>query len=56
MLLIYFFLFFFSEGVEVSVVYYRAGYEPDHYSCDSDWESRLLIERSNAIKCPRWGI
>ncbi|KAK2722335.1 hypothetical protein QYM36_002763 [Artemia franciscana] len=42
----------YFEGVEVSVVYYRAGYEPDHYSCDSDWESRLLIERSNAIKCP----
>jgi glutathione synthetase len=37
---------------EVSVVYFRAGYSPDDYSGKADWDSRLHIERSAAIKCP----
>ncbi|XP_052899942.1 glutathione synthetase-like isoform X2 [Anopheles moucheti] len=39
-------------GTEVSVVYFRAGYEPGHYHGQSEWDARLLIERSLAIKCP----
>lgn len=35
-----------------SVVYFRAGYEPDHYHSQNEWDARLLIERSAAIKCP----
>jgi len=39
-------------GVEVSVVYYRAGYEPEDYPSDSEWGARLMMEKSLAIKCP----
>lgn len=37
---------------EVSVVYFRAGYSPADYNGRADWDSRLHIERSAAIKCP----
>lgn len=37
---------------EVSVVYFRAGYEPGHYHTHDEWKARLLIERSRAIKSP----
>uniref|UniRef100_A0A182W4L8 Glutathione synthetase n=1 Tax=Anopheles minimus TaxID=112268 RepID=A0A182W4L8_9DIPT len=40
------------EGTEASVVYFRAGYEPGHYYGQAEWDARLLIERSLAIKCP----
>ncbi|KRT82119.1 hypothetical protein AMK59_3476 [Oryctes borbonicus] len=36
----------------ISVVYYRAGYEPGHYHSQREWDARLLIERSQAIKSP----
>ena len=36
----------------VSVVYFRAGYEPGHYPSNNEWDARLMIERSAAIKCP----
>lgn len=36
----------------VSVVYFRAGYEPGHYHSENEWDARLMIERSAAIKCP----
>ncbi|XP_054720976.1 glutathione synthetase-like [Uloborus diversus] len=44
----------FVKGKEVALVYYRDGYAPDHYEPE-DWETRLLIERSQAIKCPSVG-
>lgn len=36
------------------MVYFRCGYSPDQYpSADGcEWEARLMIERSRAIKCP----
>jgi glutathione synthase len=40
------------DGGHVSVVYFRAGYEPLHYHSQNEWDARLLIERSSAIKCP----
>ncbi|XP_050069407.1 glutathione synthetase-like [Anopheles maculipalpis] len=40
------------DGIEASVVYFRAGYEPGHYYGQGEWDARLLIERSAAIKCP----
>ncbi|XP_060815661.1 glutathione synthetase-like isoform X1 [Bombus pascuorum] len=38
--------------LEVSVVYFRSGYEVEAYPTEREWEIRLLIERSKAIKCP----
>ncbi|XP_042237831.1 glutathione synthetase-like isoform X2 [Homarus americanus] len=40
------------DGDEVAVVYFRAGYEPGHYHSEAEWEARLTIERSRAIKSP----
>jgi glutathione synthase len=39
-------------GVEVSVAYLRAGYGPNDYPTEREWEARLTLERSAAIKCP----
>ena len=41
-----------STPVEVSVVYFRSGYGPDDYTSNAAWDTRLLLERSHAIKCP----
>nr|XP_006048148.2 glutathione synthetase isoform X1 [Bubalus bubalis] len=41
----------FMDGQEVAVVYFRDGYMPGHYSLQN-WEARLLLERSCAVKCP----
>jgi len=44
------------DGVaEVAVVYFRAGYTPNDYLSEAEWQARLLIERSYAIKCPNIG-
>lgn len=40
----------------VAVVYFRAGYSPTHFPTTKEWEARLLIERSSAIKCPSVGL
>ncbi|XP_059485490.1 glutathione synthetase-like isoform X1 [Neocloeon triangulifer] len=40
------------DGLEVAVIYFRAGYEPGHYHTEKEWDARLLMERSLAIKCP----
>ena len=37
---------------EVGVVYYRCGYHPDQYPSEREWDARLMIERSLAIKSP----
>jgi glutathione synthase len=37
---------------EIAIVYYRAGYIPDHYTNDKCWLVREHIEQSRAIKCP----
>lgn len=43
----------FSIGEHtVAVVYYRAGYDPKDYPSENEWSARILMERSNAIKCP----
>lgn len=43
---------YFSANMIVAVVYYRSGYELEAYPTDKEWDIRLLIERSRAIKCP----
>lgn len=40
------------DGYEVAVAYYRAGYTPTDYPSENEWNARLKIERSRAIKCP----
>lgn len=42
----------YIEGHEVAVVYFRDGYMPHQYPLDIDWEARLMLELSRAIKCP----
>ncbi|XP_007906850.1 glutathione synthetase isoform X2 [Callorhinchus milii] len=42
----------FIDGYEVAVAYLRTGYGPDDYPSLEDWNGRLLLERSRAIKCP----
>ncbi|NXR83377.1 GSHB synthetase, partial [Pycnonotus jocosus] len=41
----------YMDGQEVAVVYYREGYVPQVYD-QQNWEARLLLERSRAVKCP----
>ncbi|KAL6643659.1 hypothetical protein ACP70R_018425 [Stipagrostis hirtigluma subsp. patula] len=40
------------DGRKVAVVYYRAGYTPNDYPSEAEWNARLLMEQSSAIKCP----
>jgi len=42
----------FVEGIEVAMVYFRCGYSPDQYPTEREWDARLMIERSKAIKSP----
>jgi len=42
----------FVDGVEVAMVYFRCGYSPDQYPTEREWDARLMIERSKAIKSP----
>jgi glutathione synthase len=37
---------------EVGFVYYRSGYQVEQYESESDWEARIILENSQAIKCP----
>lgn len=37
---------------EISVVYYRSGYGPNDYPSPTEWDGRLFLEESHAIKCP----
>lgn len=41
-----------GAAVEVSTMYFRAGYGPDDYPSAHEWAARLHLERSRAIKCP----
>lgn len=45
-------LYLKQHNVAVSVVYFRAGYTPNDYPSEKEWEGRTTIERSRAIKCP----
>ncbi|CAF1591975.1 unnamed protein product [Rotaria magnacalcarata] len=41
-----------SSRDEIAIVYYRAGYIPEHYINEKCWYVREQIEQSRAIKCP----
>jgi glutathione synthase len=40
----------------IGLVYFRAGYSPDNYPSRKEWDARLRMEQSNAIKCPWIGL
>ncbi|KAF8895244.1 hypothetical protein BD779DRAFT_1498364 [Infundibulicybe gibba] len=40
------------SGVEISVVYFRAGYAPTDYPTSAHYSTRFMLERSKAINCP----
>ncbi|KAI0276758.1 glutathione synthase [Russula aff. rugulosa BPL654] len=40
------------DPVEISVVYYRAGYVPGDYASPADYATRAVLERSRAAQCP----
>jgi len=40
------------KGAKVAIVYFRAGYAPDHYPNATAWKARSLIEASTAISVP----
>mmetsp|Transcript_32771 Transcript_32771/g.51459 ORF Transcript_32771/g.51459 Transcript_32771/m.51459 type:complete len:401 (+) Transcript_32771:2-1204(+) len=46
---------YIDGAIEVAVVYFRAGYTPNDYPTEAEWEARLKIEQSYAIKCPNIG-
>ncbi|KAF2446415.1 glutathione synthase [Karstenula rhodostoma CBS 690.94] len=41
-----------STTYEVTTIYFRAGYSPDDYPEEKEWNARLHLEKSRAIKCP----
>jgi glutathione synthase len=43
---------FIDGNREVSLVYYRTGYQLEQYLNESAWDARTLMECSTAIKCP----
>uniref|UniRef100_A0AC34QMD2 Glutathione synthetase n=1 Tax=Panagrolaimus sp. JU765 TaxID=591449 RepID=A0AC34QMD2_9BILA len=43
-------------STRVTVVYFRSGYGPEHYPTNKEWDARLVMEQSNAIKCPWIGL
>lgn len=40
------------DGAVASVVYFRAGYTPQDYPTQTEWDARELIELSDAVACP----
>lgn len=40
------------DGMTVAVTYFRAGYTPNDYPTQDEWQARELIERSNTVQCP----
>eukprot|EP00879_Flechtneria_rotunda_P007073 GHRR01007424.1.p1 GENE.GHRR01007424.1~~GHRR01007424.1.p1 ORF type:complete len:423 (+),score=167.79 GHRR01007424.1:184-1269(+) len=45
-------LVFAATGVPVGLVYFRAGYTPNDYPTETEWQARERIECSTACKCP----
>lgn len=45
-------IYYKPSGEEISVVYFRAGYSPSDFVEEQDWQNRLTLETSYAIKAP----
>ena len=41
-----------NQAIKISTVYFRAGYTPADFPTQTQFDTRLLLERSRAIKCP----
>jgi len=41
-----------KDPLTISVVYFRSSYTPTDFPTPGHWETRTLIEKSTAIKCP----
>ena len=39
-------------GKEIGFVYYRSGYQESQYTAEADWDARVNLECSQAVKCP----
>ena len=42
----------FRDGYQVGVFYLRAGYTPDDYPSEKEWNARMMMEKSSAVVCP----
>jgi glutathione synthase len=40
------------DDFAVSVFYLRAGYTPNDYPSEIEWDARRMMERSTAVSCP----
>ncbi|WVQ97915.1 glutathione synthetase [Kwoniella sp. CBS 9459] len=45
-----------SSPLEVAEIYYRAAYTPTDYPTSAEWDTRILLEKSTAIKCPSMAL
>lgn len=45
-----------KDPLEVALVYYRAAYTPADYTSSAEWDTRVLLERATAIKCPSMAL
>lgn len=41
-----------ASGDEISLVYYRSAYAPTDYPSEIEWDARVYLESTHAIKCP----
>lgn len=40
------------DELQVSLFYLRAGYSPDDYQGEEEWQARKLMESCSAVSCP----
>ena len=45
-----------AAPTEIAVIYYRSAYTPSDYPTHAEWTTRVLLERSKAIKCPSMAL
>lgn len=45
-----------GEPTEIAVIYYRSAYTPTDYTSGAEWQTRIKLETSLAIKCPSMAL
>ncbi|XP_065896139.1 glutathione synthetase-like isoform X2 [Dysidea avara] len=40
------------NDTEIAIVYYRSGYHPNLFPTEKQWSAYLMLEQSQAVKCP----
>ncbi|KIR43083.1 glutathione synthetase [Cryptococcus deuterogattii 99/473] len=43
-------------SLRVAVIYYRSAYTPTDYPTEKEWATRIVLEKSTAIKCPSMAL